>query len=332
MFQSYLTNRKQFVKYNGFQSDYFVPTSSVPQGSVLGPFLFIIFINDLSSLISNCNHLFYADDLKIYSSISDITDCYELQSQLKKIQEWCSSHNLKLNAKKCKIMSYCKTRNPILFNYHLHNYVLERPLYFKDLGIIFDPEMTFVNHITDLVKSASKTLGFIYRNCRLFHDVETMIILFNSYVRSKLEYGSIIWFPIYDRYNVKIENVQRRFLKYLMYKCDQVYPQRGCDYLMLLDRFDFMSIETRRTCHSIMFLVKMLQNKIDCPALLENINIHVPRFASRQQLYFECPRARTNMQTRSPIYNMCSNTNLIINDIDIFTASLISIMNVIKNA
>ena len=80
-----------------------------------------------------------------------------------------------------------------------------------------------------------------------------------------------------------------------------------------------------------MFLAKLLQNNIDCPTLLENINIHVPRVASRQQLYFECPRARTNMQTRSPIYNMCNNTNLFINDIDIFTVSMISIMNLFKN-
>src|SRR5436190_4972161 len=135
---------------------------------------------------------------------------------------------------------------------------------------------------------------------------------------------------MYDRYNSRIENVQKRFLKYLTYKCDQVYPQRGCDYNILLDRFNFTSIESRRKVHSIMFLAKLLQNNIDCPALLENINIHVPRVASRQQLYFECPRARTNMQTRSPIYNMFNNTNLFINDIDIFTVSMISIMNLIK--
>lgn len=97
-------------------------------------------------------------------------------------------------------------------------------------------------------------IGFIYRNCKSFDNIATLITLYCSLVRSKLEYGSLIWSPIYDKHKNALEQVQRRFPKYLVYKEDSTYPQRGINNNILLTRFYLDSLEKRRNMNSCVFL------------------------------------------------------------------------------
>ena len=104
-----------------------------------------------------------------------------------------------------------------------------------DLGVLFDPEVNFIEHINQKVSEAYRMYGFIVRNCRQFNNVSALKCLFFSYVRSKLEYCSIIWNPYYRCHVERLESVQRRFLKYLSFKLHHVYPERGIDYQLLLN-------------------------------------------------------------------------------------------------
>jgi hypothetical protein len=117
-------------------------TSGIPQGSNLGPLLFICFINDLPSALT-CGSLLYADDNKMYSTINNLADALTLQENLNRLSSWCILNKLALNVSKCKVVSYSYKKSPLLFNYHIDNLILKRENTIKDLGIYFDERLNF---------------------------------------------------------------------------------------------------------------------------------------------------------------------------------------------
>ena len=195
-FKSYLFDREQYVSYNGYRSKVFLATSGVPQGSNLGPLLFLLFINDLCCQI-NCNKLLFADDLKIFNSINSEDDYDSLQADINKLQDWCVLNKLHLNISKCKVLSFTNRRTSFVYDYSINGVILSRCTDTKDLGIIFDYQLSFKKHINSRTSEAMRMLGFIMRNCKNFNNLQALKILYYSFVRSKLEYGSIIWNPCY---------------------------------------------------------------------------------------------------------------------------------------
>nr|CAI5825566.1 unnamed protein product [Callosobruchus analis] len=320
LFRSYLFERKQFVEYEGFRSKLYTPTSGVPQGSNLGPLLFILYINDLATSLT-CPKLIYADDLKLYHTISTENDCRELQLSLVSVERWCDKNHLSLNAKKCVIVTYSRKKHVLDWSYEIGSELLDRKNVIKDLGIMFDSELSFQLHISETVSSANRMLGFIIRNGKDFQDLTVLKTLYVSYVQSKLEYCSIIWYPIYSIYINAIERVQRKYLKLLSFKSSGVYPDRGCDYSLLLDEHQYNSLNTRRILGSLYFLHSLLNNEINCPYLLSQICYHVPRISSRHSKLFYCDLSHTNTLRRSPVILMCSNFELVDRQCDIHNTS-----------
>ena len=308
LIRSYLTNRVQYVSYNGFDSKQFIATSGVPQGSNLGPLLFLLFINDLVQVI-DCEKVLFADDLKIYHTIENVEDCLFIQNQLRKIEVWCDENNLQLNIQKCKSLTFTLKKQYIVFNYQLRSTNLCRCESIKDLGIVFDPKLSFTDHINQVTTSALRMLGFIIRNCRNFHDPTALKVLYFAYVRSKLEYGSLIWYPFYNVHELAVENVQRKFLKFMQYKISGAYPERGFSQHLLLNLLNFQSLHLRRVLFAVGFIYKLLHNKIDCVGLINQIIFRVPRLSTRVSTTFHLPVARTNILLRSPIYTMCNSVN-----------------------
>lgn len=329
-FSSYLTNRLNYVTYNGFTSNPYTVTSGVPQGSNLGPLFFALFVNDLNDTLS-CKKLFFADDLKIFASINSIDDCHMLQRELNKVAQWCHLNSLVLNITKCKVVTYSRKDELIDYDYHIDTQSLSRTDSTRDLGVFFDSKLSFAKHIELTVSSSMKTLGFILRLSQVFHDNGVLIKLFYCYIRSKLEYCSLIWSPIYE-YQVKsIESVLRKFLKFLCFRTDGRYPNRGCDQTYLLNRFNFDSLQFRRQFYSVKFLYLLIHNRVDCPPALSQLNFLVPRAASRNPLTFYCQPARTNIMLKSPIFVICSNYNSICDTCDIFNCSINTIYTSLKN-
>ena len=191
-FESYLLNRSQFVQFQGHRSNEFISQSGVPQGSVLGPLLFIIFINDIV-IDLRCTSLLYADDLKIYYKICDESDCNKLQADLSTIHEWCNKFRLSLNINKCNVVSFTRKLNKIQYEYTISGANLVRRDSFKDLGVTFDSHLSFREHTSNIVTSSFKMLGFLIRNARDFQNASTLKSLYNTLVRSRLEYASMIW-------------------------------------------------------------------------------------------------------------------------------------------
>ncbi|CAH1108186.1 unnamed protein product [Psylliodes chrysocephalus] len=159
--------------------------------------------------------ILYVDDLKLFKSISSVDDCLIMQENLNKLNLWCNSNNLPLNVSKCNSISFTRKLNPIEYNFTVNNINLHKCLSFRDLGVLFDAKLNFIEHVNTIQKEAYRNLGFVIRNGRQFSEPNTLKTIFNAFVRSKLEYASIVWSPGYEVHSQALEKIQRKFVKYL---------------------------------------------------------------------------------------------------------------------
>ena len=173
-FESYLVDRQQIVKINNYFSRPFSPPSGVPQGSHLGPFVFLIFINDILLNVKNSKALMFADDLKLYYTIHNLNDCLRLQDDLDSILNWCNINDMQLNINKCKSITFTRKRTKI--NYNLNNINLDSVSEIRDLSVLFNAKVTFKSHINNVANRAFKLCGFISRQSSEFINNTAMTI------------------------------------------------------------------------------------------------------------------------------------------------------------
>ena len=165
--QAFLTGRSQsVVVVEGQKSQSVDVESGVPQGSVLGPSLFLFYINDIPTGIDSTVRLF-ADDTVVYLTISSDNDCPVLHADLAKLQEWETRWKMAFHPDKCNVLSITRKKKPINHAYMLHNHKLEHVTSAKYLGVTFNNEMDFGQHINTITNKASSTLGFLRRNLNI---------------------------------------------------------------------------------------------------------------------------------------------------------------------
>ena len=128
-------------------------TSGVPQGSILGPFIFILYINDMPSNVPG-NSLIFADDTKLFRKIYKVNDCLNMQLAIDRLVAWSSLWRMDLNLSKCMVLTLSLKRKPILFDYHIGDTPLNRVSHHRDLGIIIDSKLTFTHHVQHIVGNA----------------------------------------------------------------------------------------------------------------------------------------------------------------------------------
>jgi len=128
-FSDYLKDRSQRAVIDGMASERLSVTSGVPQGSILGPLLFVIFINDLPDVVhEQTNTALYADDIKLHRTIVSVKDCDILQRDLESLNTWSFVSNMKFNASKCKVLTVTRKKSPVTHEYHLGNIYIKRVL------------------------------------------------------------------------------------------------------------------------------------------------------------------------------------------------------------
>lgn len=162
-FASYVEGRCQTVVLNGYSSRPMCIPSGVPQGSLLGPLLFNIFVNDITSGFRHSKILLYADDMKIMKQVTNVADALLLQEDLDYLLNYCKVNKLDLNVSKCYVCSFTRKPNPIFFNYTFLDTSISRVNSVRDLGVTFDSKLIFDTHIDNVIKKASRALGFIFR-------------------------------------------------------------------------------------------------------------------------------------------------------------------------
>ena len=188
---SYLTNRKQTVVVEGESSDELSVLSGVPQGSVLGPLLFLVYINEVTSQVSvGSNVVLFADDIALYRVITTPDDYVQLQSDVNSIADWIEEYHLKLHFGKCCAMLFTR-KNTILYHpLTLMGNQLNFVKQYKYLGLIFCPNFSWSSHINIIVNRARRLVGLLYRKFYEHSSSQTLLKLYCSFIRPHLEYVS----------------------------------------------------------------------------------------------------------------------------------------------
>ena len=277
-FKHYLQNRKQFVQINDAKSAYRSVTSGVPQGSVLGPLLFLIYINDLPQVIHTSDMYLFADDTKL---ILDVTENHPdtFQADLDETLLWCQTWKLKLNTEKCTTMTFTNNRtNQNIYNINHQQVTASNTA--RDLGITISNTLTFDEHYKTICTKAFQSFSLIRRFMHLQHaSMETKRQLYLCLVRSKLTYCSQLWHPKLVKHCMMLENVQRKCTKFITNDYTSNYRSRllQTNLLPLMYFYDLQDI---------LYLVKCIQNPPENINLLDYITFgKTPtRFGSKNKL------------------------------------------------
>ena len=304
-FSSYLSNRKQFVSINGFKSSLKQITCGVPQGSVLGPLLFLIYINDLSFSVKHSTVYHFADDtnlLCINKSLKSL--CKQINYDLKKLTDWLNGNRISLNTDKTEFVIFRKPRKKINLdeiNIKLNGKRLFASSHIKYLGVLIDENLSWNFHIHELSKKLNRANSMLSK-VRHYVDKNTLRSLYFSIFSSHMSYCCQIWGQTGNRHINKILSLQRsalRIINFLPFRCNV------SNYFLELNIISFVNLVK---ITNLLFVYDSLKNNLPSSisnyfTLSSNIHsyntrnveigkLHVPRFNStkfgKNSIKYQC--------------------------------------------
>ena len=261
--KSLLFNRSQRVKIGNLFSNYQTVCSGVPQGSVLGPILFIFYINDISGdIFPQSTPKLYADDLKAYSSSAGDMECKAFKETLSKIAKWAETWQLPINCEKSKWLLISNKKRPEVDDpknrpFELAGIELPVTNEVLDLGVNFNSKLNFSDHISTIIAKAKQRL-FLLKKIFISRNPRILILAYKTYVIPLLEYCSQVWNPQNQNDIRRLESVQRLFTKRLP-------GYQGLNYAARLDKAGLSTLELRRLRADLYFCYKILHGLIDTP-------------------------------------------------------------------
>ena len=297
--RDYLHNRTQKVRVNGSFSSTAPVLSGVPQGSVLGPALFLVFVADASQIIKNFISL-YADDTKLFSYILDAScaanlhTAESLQLDLNSLAVWCDDMLMSYNIEKChslhlgkhnhrttyvlpKMSNLKKSSGGLTYDYTFHP--LDKVNQEKDLGVIIDDQLSFRNHMSSKISKAN-TMIYLIKHTFKFLDSDMFNMLYKALVRPQVEYATPVWCPTLKMDINAIEKVQHRATKLVPEIANLSYEER-------LKHLKLPTLQYRRLRQDLIFIYKHTQNLIDldtrthCPVCIHNQDMLPPSLSQR---------------------------------------------------
>ena len=258
---SYLSNRSFKVRVNDCLSLPKPCTSGVPQGSVIGPLLFLIYVNDISwRLASPC--FLFADDLKIFRELNCDFDSNILESDLECISIWATKWLMNINESKSQHLSVNSSSHPS--QYTLNKVVIPNNNSVRDLGVTVCNDLSFRSHISEIVKKANRVANCILRAFQL-RKISSYRKAFITYVRPILEYASPVWSPNTVMDTTSVENVQRRFTRIAFRKC--VSNPLTLSYAGRLVSFQLKSLAYRRLVFDLSLCYRIIHGFEKNPSL-----------------------------------------------------------------
>jgi hypothetical protein len=261
--KNFLSDRSQRVLVDGEASDESPVLSGVPQGTVIGPLLFLIFINDITDGIGSTVRLF-ADDCLVYRKIKNQRDTQHLQEDLDRLDNWSKEWQMAFNVSKCYIMRVTLARKHIVrHTYTMNNQTLEVTPSNPYLGVEIDSKLCWDQHINITVSKASRMLGFLRRNLRQC-PMKIKEKAYQTLVRPKLEYCCPIWSPHQAKYIQKVESIQRAAARFVLNKPHWKYPTASVTEMV--KTLEWQTLETRRKALSLTSLYKIQNQLVDIPA------------------------------------------------------------------
>jgi len=250
---NWLTERLQRVVIDGNASDYINVISGVPQGTVLGPVMFLLYINDISEDISSSLRLF-ADDCIVYRVIKSEQDHHQLQHDLNLINKWSQIWQMCFNIKKCVILRCYRILSPSIFTYTLDDQPISSVDQHSYLGVMFTTNMSFSQHINNISAKATKTLNFLRRNLyKCSKEIKSRAYL--SLVRPIVEYASTVWDPYTIKDSNQLEKVQRSAARWALSNYDWRYSVTS-----MLENLNWPTLKHRRKIARLQIFYKSIYN------------------------------------------------------------------------
>ena len=228
-FKSYFHNRRQQVTALGSTSPSRLVTSGVPQGSILGPVLFLLYVNDLPDTISSSTIATFADDTKVFQCISCEADSTHLQENLNNINNWSSKSQIMFNHSKCKVQTISRKRKPIMTSYSMGNGQLDQCVQERDLGVWISSNLSWKKQVNAQSAKANQILGYAKRTTKKLKSYKTKRSIYLTIIRTHIGYATQVWAPQTVEQIKKLEQVQRRATKYILnlpFNCEVSYKDR----------------------------------------------------------------------------------------------------------
>ncbi|MCP4488285.1 MAG: hypothetical protein GY820_13325 [Gammaproteobacteria bacterium] len=279
---AFLSNRFQRVKLRNTYSSWLPVTSGVPQGSVLGPTLFLLFVNDLPDIVeSGVIIKLFADDLKIYAP-SSLVSC--LRSSLRSLESWTLLWQLQISVPKCLVLPIGNARRESV-DFCLNSCVIGRVEQCRDLGVVISSSMKFTDHYIAIANKANKLVAMLFRSFRSTSP-RTFVFAFNTYVRPILEYCSPVWNPCYVQDIALLESVQKSFTRRLFARCGFA----PVDYESRLHKLDMISLAHRRRLADLVLCYQIRSGNILVNSQIFSGSTHNPN-------RIICEHARVNCRS-----------------------------------
>jgi len=209
----FLHCREQTVALEGASSPSAPVTSGVPQGTVLGPLLFLVYINDLPTNVTHSNARLFADDCIVYKIIRTQEDAAKLQEDLNRLQDWERTWMMQFHPDKCQLLRITNKRNVIQADYQIHDQSLSQADEAKYLGVKIQNKLSWSTHIAEIARKADHTRAFLQRNMRAC-PFQIRAQCYTTLVRPILEYSSPVWDPHLQKDINCLEMVQRRSARF----------------------------------------------------------------------------------------------------------------------
>ena len=220
--------------------------SGVPQGTVLAALLFVIMISDIDEHTKSCIVRSFADDTRVNKKISSNEDKIMMQEDLESIYKWARDNLMKFNEKKFEQMAHGNVDNITLEPYKSPSGdAIQIETTARDLGVLATNDLLFKEHIDKIVTSSRIVMGMLLRTFST-RDKNPMIKMFNTYVKSKLEYCCIVWSPVQQTYINELEKIQKTFTS-------KIDGMEGLDNHERLEKLDLYSLERRRDRYFIIY-------------------------------------------------------------------------------
>jgi hypothetical protein len=290
--ENFLKDRTQTVVIDDEKSYTGNVISGVPQGSVLGPCLFLIYINDMPDNITSTVRLF-ADDTIAYIAITCPDDATTLQRDLDKLADWETKWQMEFHPEKCQVLQITRNRTRrINSSYVLHGHTLEIVDAAKYLGVTITSDLSWNRHIQNTCKKASNTLNFLKRNVRISCP-RLKELAYKTLVRPHLEYAATVWDP-HTKTNIhKVEMIQRRAARYTMNR-----HRNTSSVGQMLQHLKWPTLESRRSNSRLTMMYKMVNghvatNHLHFATPVTRANRSAPEYG------FQIPYSRTNYHKES---------------------------------
>lgn len=296
-FADYLDNRQQITTFSGVESNPKRNDLGVPQGSILGPLLFILYVNDIKKTLKSCNLNLFADDTLITISDQDVVNAIgKINNDLEHVSMWLKTNKLKLNTSKTKAMLISNkpvvevVPSVMIDGIHL-DYVAE----IKYLGIIIDNKLHFKKHIDFVVRKTAKKIGFFGRISNKL-NIWSKILVYKCIIAPYFEYCATVLFLATDSDLQKMQKLQNRAMRIILH-CNK--RTRIAD---MLEALQWLNIKQRIYFNVLLFIYKLLNNKLPlymCRSVFYNRDVH--SYGTRKIDHFRLPNF-TKTSTQNNLY------------------------------